>query len=373
MSVKVRPYRRGGWEVDITIRLPNGTPYRDRRTVTTTSKSAALRWGEARERHLLVNGVEDRQQEVPTLKEFESRFLEGHARANRQKPSGIAAKESILRLHLVPALGTKRLDAITSEDVQRLKSRLVTRSPKTVNNVLTVLNTLLKKAVEWDVIEQVPCTIRLLPAPKGTPPFHDFGAFEKLVKGAEAIDRRTLLLVLLGGEAGLRLGEMMALRWKHVDLDKRQVCVAESDWKGRVTVPKGGTIRYVGMTARLERTLRAHRHLRGQRVVCQQDGQPLTMKIIQQAVGRAARRANVEEGVHILRHTFCSHLAMRGASVLQIQKLAGHKELSTTMRYMHLSPAAEAAAIRLLDEPAPAWARGDILETAAGGDAKLHE
>ena len=66
---------------------------------------------------------------------------------NRQKPSGIAAKEMILRVHLVPTLGHKRLDAIESEDVQHLKGRLSTKAAKTVNNILTVLKVLLKKAV----------------------------------------------------------------------------------------------------------------------------------------------------------------------------------------------------------------------------------
>jgi site-specific recombinase XerD len=76
---------------------------------------------------------------------------------------------------------------------------------------------------------------------------------------------------------------------------------------------------------------------------------------------RAARRANLtHEGVHILRHTFCSHLAMRGAPAKAILELLGHQDLSMTQRYMHLSPAALDAAIRLLDGPQ----RGDILETA---------
>ena len=48
----------------------------------------------------------------------------------------------------------------------------------------------------------------------------------------------------------------------------------------------------------------------------------------------AARRAGVlRHGVHILRHTFCSHLAMRGAPARAIQELAGHKDLSMTQRY----------------------------------------
>ena len=57
----------------------------------------------------------------------------------------------------------------------------------------------------------------------------------------------------------------------------------------------------------------------------------------------------MKKGVHILRHTFCSHLAMRGASPKAIQELAGHRDLATTQRYMHLSPSALDAAIALLE------------------------
>jgi len=57
--------------------------------------------------------------------------------------------------------------------------------------------------------------------------------------------------VLLGGEAGLRCGEMMALAWTDVDLAKRQLCVQRSDWKGQVTAPKSGRLRYVPLTIRL--------------------------------------------------------------------------------------------------------------------------
>jgi site-specific recombinase XerD len=70
---------------------------------------------------------------------------------------------------------------------------------------------------------------------------------------------------------------------------------------------------------------------------------------MQVMVRRVARRANVRPGLHILRHSFCSHLAMRGAPARAIQELAGHQDLGTTQRYMHLSPAALDAAIRLLE------------------------
>ena len=351
MSVKVRRTESGSWEVDVHVVLPDGRRHRARRRLLVSSKSAALRWGRVRERTLLVDGIPTHRKEVPTLEVFAPRFVDGHARANQHKPSGIAAKETILRVHLIPRLGGKRLDAITTEDVQGLKSALRTKAPKTVNNVLTTLNTLLRMAVEWGVITEMPCTMRLLKAPRPAMAFHDFPAYEQLVEAAEAMDANAYVIVLLGGEAGLRCGEMMALGWSDVDLGQGQLRVRHSEWKGHVTEPKGGRLRYIPLTVRLAGVLRQHRHLRGRRVLMCQEGKPFTQKMVQDRVRWAARRAHVDAGVHILRHTFCSHLAMRGAPARAIQELAGHQDLSTTQRYMHLSPAAKDSAIRLLDTP----------------------
>jgi hypothetical protein len=89
-----------------------------------SGKSAALRWAESRERELLLRGPAKIPKEVPTLEEFAPRFLDGHARANRQKPGGIAHKDTVLRVHLIPALRDRRLDRIANDDVQRLEHRL---------------------------------------------------------------------------------------------------------------------------------------------------------------------------------------------------------------------------------------------------------
>src|SRR4051812_12039944 len=212
MSVTVRPYRKGGWEVDILTRLPNGKRHRERCKAPLKAKSAAQRWGEDRERHLLIHGPSvQKMKEVPTFEEFAPRFLRDHAQANRQKPSGIASKETIIRIHLVASVGTIRLDQISTADVQRLKQGLADKAPKTVNNVLTVLNVLLKKAVEWGVIEHVPCTGSLVSITKPPVSFHDFADYDRLIETAKRKGWRTHLIVLLGGEAGLRCGEMVAL------------------------------------------------------------------------------------------------------------------------------------------------------------------
>jgi site-specific recombinase XerD len=82
---------------------------------------------------------------------------------------------------------------------------------------------------------------------------------------------------------------------------------------------------------------------------------------------QATRRAElpISRSVHVLRHTFCSHLAMRGAPVKAIQELAGHASLVQTMRYMHLAKGATDAAIRLLDRRESG--EGVEKETAATG------
>jgi site-specific recombinase XerD len=96
-------------------------------------------------------------------------------------------------------------------------------------------------------------------------------------------------------------------------------------------------------------------------------------EVVQDHVRRAARRDGLEKsGVHMLRHTFCSHLAMRGAPARAIQELAGHKDLITTQRYMHLSPAALDSAIRLLDQPFSVQSFGDILETGRVSEEKIN-
>ncbi len=299
------------------------------------------------------------------MEAFAGRFVNSYAQANRQKPSTIATKQSLLRVHLIPMLGVTRLDAITTEDVQQLKQALSAKAPKTVNNVISVLSTLLKTAVEWGAIERVPCIIRMLKVPTSSAGFHDFETYERLVEAARATGPNATLIVLLGGEAGLRCGEMIALEWVDVDLATRQLCVQRSNWNGHVTAPKGGRLRYIPLTVRLAKALRDHRQLRSPLVLCDEHGAMLKHRAVLTWVRRAARRGRVQNsGVQVLRHTFCSHLAMRGAPARAIQELAGHQDLSTTQRYMHLSPAAIEGAIRLLDQPVSDLVRGDIGETA---------
>jgi site-specific recombinase XerD len=91
--------------------------------------------------------------------------------------------------------------------------------------------------------------------------------------------------------------------------------------------------------------------------------------LLQKWMAKAQKRAGLRASgaMHILRHTFCSHLAMRGAPALSIQRLAGHEDLQTTLGYMHLAEGETERAIRLLDSAPPVVAESssNSLDQAA--------
>jgi integrase len=159
---------------------------------------------------------------------------------------------------------------------------------------------------------------------------------------------------------------MIALEWSDIDFKRGVITISKSEWNGHVTLPKGGRSRKVPMTKKLASALLAHRHLRGPRVLYRDDGTTVSKQTLTTWMTSAQKRAGLKMtgNKHILRHTFCSHLAMRGATVIAIKELAGHRSIRTTMRYMHLSPAHKEKAIELLDQARSHEEVGDILETA---------
>ncbi len=158
--------------------------------------------------------------------------------------------------------------------------------------------------------------------------------------------------MLLGCDTGLRCGEIVALEWNDLDFKRNAIIVSRSEWRGKVTVPKGGRSRRVPMTKLPAQVLQKVRHLRGARVLWREDGhEKLARPLLRKWLSRTQRKASLRDngGLHIMRQTFCSHLAMQGVPVNAIKELAGHQDIMTTMRYMHLSPAAKDTAVQALD------------------------
>jgi integrase len=351
--------------VDVDYQHPDGRRERIRKVAPVQTGRGAEQY-ERELRFAIADGT-FRSQEVeevavpPTVNEFAVEFLR-YARTNN-KPSEVVAKEVVLRRHFAPTIGKLRLDQVDARIVERYKSQKTEEelSPKTINNHLAVLTKMLALAVEWKLIPSMP-RVRWLKVP---PPSFDFLSFEeaeRLVAGANGM-WRTMIVVAI--KTGLRQGELLALRWEDIDLVAGRLMVRRSVNRGFVSTPKSGKPREVALGEIVRRTLKAERHLRGELVFCDEGGAMLTAASCVRPLWRACQRAGLRHiRWHALRHTFASHLVMRGVPLKAVQELLGHSTMDMTMRYAHLAPAVDREAVSTLDLPA----YGNLTATEGGGE-----
>lgn len=198
--------------------------------------------------------------------------------------------------------------------------------------------------------------------------FLDFDEAERLLTAAHG-EWRTLILTAL--RTGMRHGELIGLRWDDVDLVAGRIVDRQNVVNGRIGTPKSGKIP-LGIEVRT--ALKEHRHLRGPLVFCSMSGGLLGTVDIRLPLWRACKKAGLRQiGWHALRHSFASHLVMRGASLKAVQELLGHSSIQMTMRYAHLAPEVVNETVRLLDGPAAEWVPdrvGQSLGRATGPKTK---
>jgi hypothetical protein len=195
--------------VDVVVTMPDGSTRRVRKDSPVQTRRDAERY-EQEVRRSILDGTfgKEARAEVPTLSAFKERFIEEYCKANKQKPSGIEGKESAFRNYLLPLFAERRLDSFTAVDEDRLKRSLKDYAAATYNNAASVMNSTLKAAARWKVIGELPHRFMLLKRQKPRPRFYDFDQYEAFVDAAAKLDARILLVVLLGGDAGLRRGEI---------------------------------------------------------------------------------------------------------------------------------------------------------------------
>jgi integrase len=343
------------WIVDFTVQIPNGEQTRVREVPKIQTRRGAEQYERQRLAELLsgrpqpreVPAATEKKKVVPTVAVFGQRFVEKYAQANN-KPSEVATKQMVLSLHIGPQLGHLRLDQVGPEEIegykaQKLKDGL---SPKSINNHLIVLRRMLAVAEEWKLIASVP-KVKWLKVPEVEFDFLNFVEAGKLLAAAEGEWRA---MIAVGMKAGLRQGELLGLRWRDVDLSTGKIVVRQSIVRGIVGTPKGGRSREVPLSPDLLTILKAQRHLRGELVFCDLEGHALTKNQCRRPLYDSCKRAGLRQiGWHVLRHTFASHLVMRGAAIKVVQELLGHTDIMTTMRYAHLSPETRRDAVALLD------------------------
>jgi integrase len=187
---------------------------------------------------------------------------------------------------------------------------------------------------------------------KAEEPEFDFLDFDEAARLLDAAKRgpEWFAIILTAIRTGLRIGELRALRWQDVDLVAGKLLVRKAAAKQIVGSPKSRRSREVELGREVRDALKVTRHLRGELVFCHETGRMLTENECRHPLWRACRRAGLRViGWHTLRHTFASHLVMRGAPLKAVQELLGHADIRMTMRYSDLSPSVRRDAVALLD------------------------
>jgi integrase len=346
MSVRFNKQRKR-WMVDVVFDHANGKQDRVRKTSPVNTRRGA----EEYERQLRNELAAGKRLEVPTLEAFFPEFMERYS-AVHNRPHENKLRRLVFKNHLGPAFGHLKLDAITPRDVDGFKAAKLAAglNPKTVNNHLALLSRILGCAAEWEITGAPRKFKRLKVA---APPF-DFLTYEEADRLiAAGGDWQTMITV--AARTGLRQGELLALLWQDVDLVGRRLLVRRSAVLGNVAAPKSGRTREVPLSSEALAALKRQRAasaMRGELVWPHRDGRLLTANDCWWPLIYACRRAGLREiGWHTLRHTFASHLVMRGASLKAVQELLGHGSMEMTLRYAHLSPQARTDAVALLDDP----------------------
>ena len=343
------------WREDVF--REDGTLNRTQRTVVLGSL-AELSRREARS--LLQRRVSDinqgrhRARPIMTLE----RFAKEHWQAGALlalKPSSTRYYNFQLDKHVFPALGSYRLCDVTRPIVQQflLERKRNGYSSSTVHGIHTILGKVLQAAVECGYLETN--TARGIQIGEREPKRE-----RKLLSLTEI---RTLLtnltnpcstIVVVAVLTGMRIGEILALRWKRLDFLRGTIEVAESFSSGQFGTPKTrSSRRVIPMSASLREYLQSHKLGRTRTgpedlVFCTATGTPLSDKnLYNRVLAPTCDRIKLRRvSWHSFRHTNATLLGEVGESIKTAQAILGHSDLETTLNtYMHAIPDSQRRAV----------------------------
>jgi integrase len=282
---------------------------------------------------------------------------------DRYKPSAIRSYVAALRDHVVPRIGRTRVGDVQHRDVQRIADDLLAegRDPSTIRNALMPLRVIFRRAVEDGDVAINPCTHLRLPAVRGRRErIASPQEAERLLAALPEPDRPIWGTALY---AGLRRGELMALRWADVDLangvirveraydEKEHVEIEPKSRAGRRTIPIVGALRDI-LVAHKARDSRDEGLVFGS-----SPERPFQPSNLWRRAQRAWNRVDLEPiGLHEARHTFASVLIAAGVNAKAITTYMGHASIQTTYDlYGKLMPGSESEAAALVDAYLAQW------------------
>lgn len=366
--------------MDIRVALPDRTVHREKRLAKASTKIGAEQEAKDREAYLIRNGADqpeesEGEEEQKTLfKDFYADFY-SKKKLDDLSPSYLDWMKWSYDSRLAEAFDDKFMNDITTEVINDFRRQL--RNPeegqglkvmgkKAANNLLGYLGLIFKSAVEQGKMKEMPKIARFK-IPKEKLEIDGIECLseqdlELLVEGSTEVNPDIHLAVLLGADAGLRLGEILGVKPSTDMKSKKDPFTSEVTWEllvsrsiyhskkvVHVKPPKNGKPRTIPLTPRLKEALSLRVSKPGYALQDEQ-GAALIPKTVTTWLREAQKKAGLEVTgrMHVLRHTFCSRLAMKGVPLKAIQALADHANISTTEKYLHSDLEIERRAINAL-------------------------
>ena len=334
----------------------------------------------------------EREERGVTFRELADEYLRWLEDVKGAKPSSLRDHRSVfaepgttykrgngtINGHVMDAIGDRPAAEITTRQIDHLLTRIARTgaSPSTVNKyrakIGAAFNYEMREstynlprnpaadadrrkepkpgALVYYSVEEIEALARALEdGLQRDPRFPAVNDEERVRRRAE--DQQDAEMVRVAAYAGLRQGELLALRWRDVDFTGHALTVARAMSAGVEGTTKSGRVRRVPMpdqaAAALERMSKREDYTaRDELVFCNLYGRPLDGSALRRRFKRARDAVGLRPlRFHDLRHTYGSLLAAHGVDLVTIQAAMGHSALSTTSRYLHAKPATEQAEV----------------------------
>lgn len=278
--------------------------------------------------------------------------------------------EEKIKNYIVPELGHIQLKALKPTNVQSWINGLNKRglSPKTIRNVFNNLNAAMKKAVVLRMIPNNPCEGAELPKlVKYQANIYDTPDMKKALSIAEGTDM--YIPVLLALTVGLRRGELLALRWHHIDFETGVIHIRDNMVKGKdgkpvIKTPKSASgTRDIIVGSSVLSALSAAKEAYDKAktspgfhddgfVVCQENGKHYMPDSMTQKWERFMTAKGLPHvRLHDLRHSCATAMISAGVDAVTVKDTLGHSDVTTTMKfYVHSTPAMNKRAADTMDK-----------------------
>lgn len=298
-----------------------------------------------------------RRGELPGMVRTGATFADGAAEWLRYveheracKPRTVEDYTMMVRI-LNESFGEVLLEEFTPEGIEQWKGAFAKArglSNRTLQKYLVVLHAIFKRAMKVHKLPRNPLATVERPRLPRRAGIDVFSREEVMALVAAAANDQDGALYLAAAFTGLRLGELLGLRWEDVDFAGSTIRVRRNWSGGREGTPKSGRGRAVPMMDEVAATLtpRRQRHrFTGEHdlVFCDRLGRHLGYKALSARYKEALARAGLRQlRFHDLRHTFGTH-AIRAADPREVMEWMGHADIQTTQKYLAYKPRRDAA------------------------------